>query len=227
MLLEGDATFDREAGRLSELTLKRSEARRPGAVEAGLDVKSTLTVTRQPAENPPELTDEVLAGIPAGPDPLREELLMVAPGGRYTLRHDRDWHTYWADTRLTVLKRLDRGVVVAQCNLMVGPNAGKGRHQDLDQFRSDIKRALGSRFSEFHGEGEVDGEQAEAFRYKVGVRGREGELPVLWYYYLLASPDGDQILATFTLAEAQAKAFADQDVRLAGSLKWKDAPAKP
>lgn len=226
MIVKGEFVFDRKAGRITTLTLKRSEARRPGAVEAGLDVQSTLTVSRKDAEAPSELTDEALAAIATDPDPERELLLLVSPGGQYRLRHDRDWHTYWQDARLTVLKRLGKeGVVVAQCNLMKGPNAGKGRHQDLEQFRSDVRRVLGNRFVEFHGEGELDEAGDDLFRYKVGVRGREGEVGIVWDYYLIASAAGDQLLATFTLAENHAKSFGDQDQRLIRSLRWNDAAA--
>ena len=98
-----------------------------------------------------------------------------------------------------VLKRLDRGEMVAQCNLAVGPNAGKGRHQDLGQFRDDLRKALGDRFVQFVGQGEVDGAPAGGFRYKVTVQGRQGDSGVLWHYYLIAGPDGDQLIATFTL----------------------------
>jgi hypothetical protein len=224
MLFDGTLGVDRAAGRIDRLDLQRSEARKPGAVEAGLEVRSTLTVTRRAAEPAAQIADEVVSGLPTEPDPQREQLLLISPDGKYTLRHDRDWHTYWDDRRLTVLKRLDHGVVVAQCNLMNGPNAGKGRHQDLKQFRNDLRSALGPRFAAFLGEGEVDGDPAGGFRYKVGVQGREGELGVVWYYYLVASPDGDQLLATFTQAEGQVKAFGDQDLRLIGSLRWQDAP---
>ncbi|AGA24946.1 hypothetical protein [Singulisphaera acidiphila] len=223
MLFEGTLNLDRAAGRIDRLHLQRSEARKPGAVEAGLEVKSTLTVTRQPVEPSASIPDDALAGGAAEPDPQQEQLLLISPDGKYTLSHDRNWHTYWDDRRLTVLKRLDRGVVVAQCNLLNGPNAGKGRHQDLKQFRNDLRSALGSRFASFLGEGEVEGDPAGGFRYKVGVQGREGNLGLVWYYYLIASPDGDQLLATFTQADNQVKAFGDQDLRLIGSLRWRDA----
>jgi hypothetical protein len=226
----GSLTFDRKAGRIARLTLNRAESRKPGAVEAGLDIKSTLTVERRGAEMPTELSDDALTGLALDPDPERELLVLIAPGGKYNLLHDRDWHTYWDDVRLTVLKRLDHGAVVAQCNLTAGPNARKGRHQDLGQFRDDIRRALGSRFGAFVGEGEVEGDPAGGFRYKVGVQGREARVGVLWNYFLVASPEGDQLLATFTLVADQAKAFGDQDLRMIGSLRWRDAPepfAKP
>ena len=112
---------------------------------------------------------------------------------------------FWEDPKLIVLKRLDGGQVIAQCNLMVGPDAGKGRHQDPNQFRDDIRRALKQRFVQFLGAGEIDGDPAGGFRYKVGVQGREGKLGIVWYYYLIASPEGEQLLATFTLAEDHVK----------------------
>ena len=91
---------------------------------------------------------------------------------------------------MTVLKRVERGRLVAQCNLAAGPNAGRGRHQDPDQFRDDVRKGLGPRFGQFLGVGEVDGDPAGGFRYKVGVQGRQGDLGVVWYYYLIAGPDG-------------------------------------
>jgi len=122
------------------------------------------------------------------------------------------------------LKRLEGGQVIAQCNLMVGPAAGKGRHQDPIQFRDDIRRALKQRFVQFLGAGEVEGDPAGGFRYKVGVQGREADLGVVWYYYLIASPEGDQLLATFTLAQDQMKTFGAQDLEVVGSLQWLRAP---
>jgi hypothetical protein len=223
----GSFHFDRKAGRIDRLTLDRDETRKPGPVEVGLAIKSTLTIERQGlAEPPPELTDASLAALPAEPPPEWEQLLYIAPNGKYTLRHDRDWHIFAEDTRLTVLKRLDHGEVVAQCNLAVGPNAGQGRHQDLDQFRSDIRRALGERFTKLLEAGELGGPPAGGFRYRVAVQGHEGNVGILWFYYLVASPQGDQLLAAFTLGASQAPQFADQDLRLIGSLEWTGAAAK-
>jgi hypothetical protein len=220
MTCEGFLTFDHQAGRVDRLDLNRNETRRPGPVEAGLDVKSTLIVTRNAAEPPATLSNAALADIPLEITPQRELLRLTAPGGKSILLHDRHWHSFWDDPKLTVLKRLEAGRVVAQCNLAVGPPAGKGRHQDHNQFRDDIRRALKERFGHFLGAGLVDGDPAGGFRYKVGVQGREGQLGVIWFYYLLAGPDGDQLLATFTLAEDCVKAFGDQDLEMIGSLQW-------
>ncbi len=217
MACDGSFTFDRKANRVDRLTLRRAETRRAGPVEAGLDVRSTLTVARSTLPDagaaPPAQAAEI--------DPAMELLLFRSPDGKYTLLHDRDWHLFWDDPRQVVLKRLDRGEMVAQCNLAVGPNAGKGRHQDLGQFRDDIRKGLGGRFVAFLGQGEVDGAPRGGFRHRITVQGKQGDSGVLWDYYLIAGPDGDQLIATFTLGLSQQAQFADQDLRLIGSLEWK------
>jgi len=217
---EGFFNFDRKAGLVDRLELNRVESRQPGPVEAGLDVKSTLTVLRRPVPLAAELADAAVANLPLDTSPRRQLLQLISPDGKYNLLHDRQWHTYWDDPKLIVLKRLDKEKVIAQCNLAVGPSAGKGKHQDLAQFRDDLRHSLKQRFVQFLGAGEVDGDSAGGFRYKVGVQGREGELGVLWNYYLIASPEGDQLLTTFTLAEEDAAAFGEQDLGIIGSLQW-------
>jgi hypothetical protein len=224
MTCDGTFTFNRKTGRIDRLNLNRAEVRKAGPVEAGLDLKGTLTVERDPAETPAELSDTALAELQLEDPGARALLLYSSPDAKYSLLHDREWHIFWDDTRMTVLKRLDHGEVTAQCNIRIGPNAGKGRHQDPAQFREDIRRALGKRFDHLLGEGEVEGAQADVYRYKVSVQGREGDADIIWYYYLLANPDGDQLLATFTLGEPQLKNFAEQDLQLIGTLDWKVAP---
>jgi hypothetical protein len=221
MACDGSFTIDRKTRRIEKLTLRRAETRRPGQVEDGLDVKSVLTVTRTTIEPAKPLDDETFVARMIEPGSVSDLLIFQTPEGKATLLHDRDWHLYWDDPRQAVLKRLDHGEMVAQVNLAIGPNAGKGRHQDLNQFRDDIKKVLGNRFVQIVGQGEVDGAPAGGFRYKVSIQGRQGDVGVLWHYYLLAGPDGDQLIATFTLGLSQQAQFGDQDLRLIGSLEWK------
>ncbi len=226
IIFEGFLTFDPQKARIDQLDLNRVETRQAGPVEAGLDLKSTLTVSRVATEPSALLSDKALARLSVEISPQRELLLMTGPGGTSTLFHDRHWHRFWSDPKLIVLKRLEGGQVIAQCNLMAAPPAGAGRHQDPAQFRDDIRRGLKDRFVQFLGAGEVDGNPAGGFRYKVGVQGRERDFGVVWYYYLVASPAGDQLLATFTLLEDHVKIFGGQDLDMIGSLRWLPA-AKP
>ena len=220
---EGAFTFDRKAERVNHLTIQRSETRRPGLVEEGLDVKSTLTLIRDGAEPPPELKDGAVDRFNVAPDAANLLLLFPSPDGLYSLRHDRAWHIYWDSQKLTVLKRVEGDRLIAQCNLNAGPNAGRGKHQDPDKFRDDIKKSLGDRFVALLGAGEVEGDPAGGYCYKVGVQGRQKDVGVVWYYYVMASPEGEQVVATFTLADTVAKLFGDEDETMMGTFRWKNA----
>ena len=79
---DGFASFDRELGRIERLDLNRVENRQPGPVEAGLDLKSTLSVARNTAPLAEELSDLALANVSLDASPQSEMLRMAAPGGR-------------------------------------------------------------------------------------------------------------------------------------------------
>src|SRR5262249_42972158 len=144
--IDGTFTFDRKGRRIVRLAVDRAETRKAGQVDPALDVKSTLTMERQPAEAPPELIDAAPAGVPLQLKPGLDLLQYAPPDGKYTLVHDRDWYLIMAANKQSVLRRLDHGELLAQCNLAVAPNAGRGRHQDIEQFRDDVRKALGRGF---------------------------------------------------------------------------------
>ncbi len=223
MACDGAYRFNRRTGQIEQLTLRRAETRRPGPVESGLNVKSTLNVTRTvlAAAEAPMLDDNLvsLARNDAASD--RNLLLFRSADGKFTLLHDRDWHLYWDESRQVVFKRLDHGELVAQCNIAPGPEVGPGRHQDLNQFRDDLRKALGTRFVRFEGESDVEGVAAGGFRHRVSIQGKQGDAGVLWHYYLIASPGGNQLIATFTLGLAQQVQFGNSDLRMIGTLEWK------
>ncbi len=223
MTCDGFLTYDRKHGWLDRLEMNRMEVRQPGPIEAGLEVKSTLTASRQAESPPATLSDQGLAGTSLAITPERLLLRQSGPGGASVLFHDRDWHVFWEDSKVVVLKRLDRGRVVAQLNLSPAPAAGQARRQDPAVFREDVRKALKDRFVRVIGEGDVAGDPAGGRRYKVGIEGREGNLPIVWYYYLATSPGGDQLLATFTLAAAAAAQFGDRDEAIMASLRWETA----
>jgi hypothetical protein len=217
---DGVLDFDRRMGWIERVEINRNESRRAGPIEAGLDVKSTLTMTRHADQPPATLADAGLARFSLEVTPRGEMLVEHGPDNRSSFLHDRSWHVFWGDPKVTVLKRIDGGRVVAQCNLVVAPPAGRGRHQEPTQFRDEVRRVLGQRFDQYIGMGEVDGDPAGGYRFKVGVQGHEGDLGVVWYYYLIASPGGDQLVATYTLAAQDAQAFGDQDVEMIRTLQW-------
>jgi hypothetical protein len=225
----GHFEFDRLRALLTRLELERAEARGAGPIETALDATSTLKVERSPIAVPDALNDAALEGLPLDPDCQRELLLLDPPGAQYTLLHDRSWHLVRDSTSRVVLVRLEGDRAVARCDLALGPNAGRGRHQDLGQFREDVRVALGAAYGRIVGAGDVGGAAAGGYRYRLAVEGAEderGAVP-LSYCYLIASAEGEQLFALFRLTRVAEAAFGEEDLRLIGSLEWMSAGVQP
>lgn len=227
MKLRGDMSFDRESGLVTYLKVDREESRRPGSVEAGLEITSRLEVRRQVAAEPAAEIAGDLSAWPGSASPQSVRLEWFDPTGTIRLEHDRDWHVTWSDTDESVLKRVDRGgAVIAQCNVKRAPMVAPGRHQDPEQFEQDVQEALGKQFRKVFGKGELQRPEGQGYGFKLAIEGIIQELPVVWYYYLLASPRGDQFVATVTTTLAETLGSGKPGLLLAESLRWSDRAAK-
>ncbi len=227
MKIKGELRFDRNTGLVTSLTIERKENRRPGAVEAGLDIESRITIRREVVK---DVTTE-LAGDPKNwPGSVTSAMAKLEwydPTSTIRLEHDRDWHVTWTDTEESVLKRVDRGgAVIAQCNVKRAPRVAAGHHQDTAQFLQDVREALGGQFRQVFGEGELTRPPGQGYGYKLAVQGVVQDLPVVWYYYLFASPQGDQYVATVTTTQAETEGGGKPGLALAESLRWSDRAAK-
>lgn len=229
MNVAGTLEFDREAGRISGLELRRSEARVPGPVEPGLEFQSVLRMSREATPIPSELSDGRLPAV-ATDQPLPAswfDLVYRAPGDRYSVRLDRAWFVVAEDEKQVVLRRFDRGGVVAQCNLIAAPAIAADRKADLPAFRDEVKKAIGDRFERFLDVGQVAGAEPGGTRFRVSVEGKQEATPIVWIYYRLLNARGDQVVATFTLRRDQAEVFGPSDLRLIESLTWGAPSSKP
>lgn len=216
MDLKGSLTFDRKSSFIRSLRLERAERREPGPVEAGLEFQSRLLIERSIVE-PPEGAKAIEV-----PGTIPEDWLLLRytdSTGRFRLDHDRDWYVFSEDDRQTILRRLDRGNVIAQCNLVAGPTVEPGAAPKPDRIRADIREALGDRFDAFEGIGPIDAPAGET-RFRLSVKGHQGDEPIIWYYYMVSGPSGEQLVAAFTLRRAEADRFGRRDRRMIGSLRW-------
>lgn len=229
MTIQGRLTFNRNEGFVDFLRLERDESRRPGNVEAGLEIHSKLEVRRfVMPEVVPELADKADENWPKSIDSKYLTLEWKEPSGLFKMTHDRDWHVTWSDTRESVIKRVDKGgSVIAQCNLKKGTPVQPGRHQDPQQFREDVQNGLGNQFRRFFGEGVLERTEEEGFGYKLAVEGVIQDLPVAWYYYLMASSDGNQYLATVTTMLSETQSAQKTGLALVETLRWIPQTGKP
>jgi len=56
--------------------------------------------------------------------------------------------------------------------------------------------------------------------YRVTARGMTRDVPMEWYYYLCAAPDGRQVAFVFSLESRLAESFSGRDLELVGSVRF-------
>jgi hypothetical protein len=227
----GVILFNREQNYLSQAKVTYGISSDVGAVNPGLDMQVTTTLTRLPAAAAGKLTDEILAGIPlSAPGEAFWLVYDAAPWG-LQLQHSRDWHLFQAvydgGAPVAILRLMEDGSLLAQCNLSPAPSLAPGETTPLKQFESDIQQSLGERFGEIAGSEEIPaGDGRKIYRVAAtgnvvikSVQGR-ADIPMTWIYYLVSSPQGRQASFVFAVESKLLPQLKDRDRRLVESLRF-------
>lgn len=222
--VEGHFLYDIARKFVTRVELLHNVKQSVGTVSPGLDALAKVIVDRAVSENPPPITEK--AQIPLEANPATLLLLFEAPEWNVRFYYPRQWHQFHQAQRFAVFRLLDRGNFVAQCDVHFVTTPGPGKRVSDEQFQMDIQRALGKSFQKIV--------QAERLKvpddrsvYRVTVLGEAQQVPTQWIYYLVAHPDGRQVVFFFTVEAKLAEALQNRDLSIVGSLEFLAADKKP
>jgi hypothetical protein len=120
---------------------------------------------------------------------------------------------------LTVLRLVDRGDLIAQCNITPLAPLAKVQQLSMEGFQEDVKRVLGKNFEEMiEATEEVSESGLRALR--VVVTGKVGELSIQWTYYHLSNDAGRRASLVFTLESSLLSRFAHIDRELIANFRF-------
>ncbi len=230
--LTGHYLYDLKEHYLKSCELTQMETRSVGAVTPGLKVTAKASLERHP-ENSVSLTDEVVAGVAREPLPGALLLAMDAADWGIKVYHERLWHLFHQGSTVAVLRLMEKGSLIAQCNVTpIGP-APAGKHIGEQQFQEDIQKAIGADFQRIE-KAEIIPTQDQRFVFRVIASGEASQktakgvnkIPVNWIYYLVANPDGRQMVLVFTVETALLERLQSRDVNLALGIDFVPKAAK-
>ena len=78
------------------------------------------------------------------------------------------------------------------------------------QFQEIVRKALGGNFGEIVDVSEVHSE-AHLRIVRVAVKGKDGDVPVRWFYCHVSDPDGRQVTLAFRVEEKNLETFGRAD----------------
>jgi hypothetical protein len=132
---------------------------------------------------------------------------------------------------VTAMRLLDRGELLAQCNIAKAGIAKTEPGQPepakvttLEAYQQEVRKALDKRFRKQISANEFT-TKAGLKAFHVVVEGEAQEVPVRWLHYLLTHSSGKQFGFVFTLEPKQASRFGTGAEELVNTFRL-DGPAE-
>ena len=203
--------------RIEDVELIYSEKRGVSHASPGANVTAKLRIQLAPLKQSAALAPEVLDRLSLEPAPQTQALEYTSSGRKFQMVHDRQWYVAREDASSTILRRVERGELIAQCNVTALSTLKKDSRTTLPKFQEDIKKSLGDHFGELVTAAE-DQDKAGRLVYRVLATGKASDLAVQWIYYLVQDAEGRRTSVVFTLEQSLAEKFAGADRALVASL---------
>jgi hypothetical protein len=220
--VRGSYRFDLKARRIVSLEWKQSEEREQGPVSPAAAVEVTITLARTLVETDSELNDTALVPMPRAESPEEiarleqlRQLTYAEPQARYKLLHSREWHLVGGTERHQVFRLMDKGQFVAQATLSPWRKVEPGKHLTGEEFQELIAETPGWVSEKVLKTEEVQAAAGNGhWIYQITAEGEMEGVKALQHFYLVAGPQGDQVLVTFTMTPAQAQRLGTRDLDL-------------
>lgn len=209
--------FHLKARRIVGLTLAIQENREIGHVGPGLDVVAKLRLKIVPRDSSEALSDAALADAMLDAAPARERLEYAAALGGFRFLCDRRWYVTGDERDLVVLRMVERGDLIAQCNVSPVAPRSPERRISLAQYQVEVRHTLGENFGRVLSVGQWTDDAGQLI-YRVTVGGEVEGLPIEWRYYLVHHPDGRRLALAFTVEAELAERLGASDRELVDSL---------
>ena len=117
------------------------------------------------------------------------------------------------------LRLIDRGELVAQCNISALPTVEPGMRMTMIKFQEDVELALGKNFGRWISAGEATTSSGHDI-CRVLATGDVEQLAIQWNYFLVADAKGHQAVLAFTMESDLVGRFDKSDDRFVTSLEF-------
>ena len=201
MTVTGVLQIDLAAKLVTGLRLNVIEVRRPGQIAPGFEGKTKVDLRIALHEGIPQLSTDALKSI-AQSKSIRNLLKWRSDSGKFVLKYDPAWKIIAAEDEAAVLRYVENGDLLAQCNIVRLASRPADKPLSLADFEKEVTTIISKDPTSHVIGAEQTTSVAGLKALRVTVKGVEEEVPLNWVYYNVASPDGRQVTFVFTLEEA-------------------------
>ncbi len=214
VLVDAHYEFDRKESRVVAVTWQQSEQRQQGPISPAMSADVTIRLKRRAIAEPVELSEFAL--VPSQAEPTAELLNLQHSDrkGRYELHFGRDWHVVSAESSpQLVLRLMDRGDFIAQATISPWKRSDPKAVVSLEQFYELMKTTPGWQEEEVLEKNELKQPRGHAV-YRVTASGTLNEVKAVQSFYLVVSPQGEQLIVSFAVVPSQVQRLETRNLEL-------------
>jgi hypothetical protein len=213
--LTGKYTFDIELDRITWLAIGIKEQRAVGPATPGFQAEARVRILIADAKQ-----DVIPVQESAAPDLAGHTFLEYQPpDGIYSFIHDRRWHIVAEHPGQSILRLVEDGEAIAQCNLRQVRTDSKTQEVDLERFKADVFKALGNTPAQLVQADESTNSSGLRI-LRVQIAGETSGAPVQWIYYLATDARGQGLSYVFTMSGTAVERFGAADFEITNGLQF-------
>lgn len=216
--------FDPKQKQITWLAMAMRENRAIGHAQPGFETVTKVRMVAGPASAPVELSEKSLTGLDLDGGSGSQLLELKSEKGGYELFHDRRWRVMVDRHDVAIMRLIDRGDLIAQCNVSQLKPLPNKEQLTLEGFQEDIRKTLGTNFGQIV-EASQQVNEAGLRVLRVVASGNASELPIQWTYYHLSDDEGRRVSLVLTIEANLVERFAAVDRELISGFRFLDQPA--
>lgn len=222
--LQAKANFDLKKQAVTWLALEYQEKRAIGHDQPGYDATIRIRTIAEPTSGIPELSNDALGKLPLEAKPEQTLVEFKAEKAGIDLAHDRRWRVMVDRMDSAILRFIDRGDLIAQCNINRLPPLAKDQPLTLSAFQKSVETTLSKNSGQVLEAGqETTKEGGKVLR--VCVAGSASEIPIQWFYYHLTDAQNRRASVVVTLESKLLERYPALDRELLSGLALLDTPS--
>ncbi|HEV8061323.1 MAG TPA: hypothetical protein VGP68_15700, partial [Gemmataceae bacterium] len=219
--LEGSLQFDLKSKRIVAVEWTQHDERDQGPASPTANIDTTINITRSAVDQPGSLSDVAIVSVPDGfdPPPPLLQLEFHDSKGQFDFLAAREWQTVVHGEDHTVLRLMDAGEFVAQVTITPWTSAERGKHLSPDEFKKAMEETPGWQMEQELQAAEMPTD-AGRWIYRLSTQGQLDGDKVLQNFYLVAGPEGQQVVLAVTLPPKEADRVANRELSLVSSIMF-------
>jgi hypothetical protein len=212
-------SFDMTRQRISWFAMSLKENRSVGHAQPGIEATVRVQMALSKRVNSPALHEDILADLNLNADPASRLLRFTSSSGGFELLLERNWHEMVDRQDVSVLRLVDRGDLIAQCNISSLPPMEDGVPFTLADLQKDVKNVLDENLVEFISATESINDNG-LHVMRVVASGKISELDIQWVYYHITNEQGQRASCVFTFEADLADRFGAADQATISSFRF-------